>query len=77
MLFLAGWSAAVAQPENLGNIRRLASQGRTAVAIQRIESFLERNPGNAEARLLQGVFLAENGDRAGAQKVFDRLLNDH
>lgn len=69
--------SAIAQPEDLSNIRRLASLGRTAAAMQQIERFLERNPENEAARLLEGVFLVENGDRAAAKKVFDGLLLDH
>lgn len=59
------------------DIERLYRSGDVALATQRLEDALARQPASPSLRFLQGVMLAENRREAEAMVVFERLAQDH
>lgn len=59
-----------AHADELKEISQLADQGQTAVALDRVNTFIAANPKNAQGLFMKGVLLAEQGRRDEAIKVF-------
>lgn len=59
-----------AHADELKDISQLADQGQTAVALDRVNTFIAANPKNAQALFMKGVLLAEQGRRDEAIKIF-------
>ncbi len=66
----ASLSFSFAHADELKDISQLADQGQTAVALDRVNTFIAANPKNAQALFMKGVLLAEQGRRDEAIKVF-------
>lgn len=59
-----------AQADELKDISQLANQGQTALALDRVNTYLATNPKNTQALFMKGVFLAEQGRRDEAIRIF-------
>lgn len=64
---------ASAHADELKEISQLADQGQTAVALDRVNTFIAANPKNAQGLFMKGVLLAEQGRRDEAIKVFTEV----
>jgi len=62
--------SATAYADELKEISQLADQGQTAVALDRVNTFIAANPKNPQGLFMKGVLLAEQGRREEAIKVF-------
>jgi len=62
--------AATVYADELKEISQLADQGQTAVALDRVNTFIAANPKNPQGLFMKGVLLAEQGRREEAIKVF-------
>ncbi|MFZ3086483.1 MAG: tetratricopeptide repeat protein [Methylotenera sp.] len=60
----------IAHADELKEISQLADQGQTAVALDRVNTYIAANPKNAQGLFLKGVLLAEQGRRDEAIKIF-------
>ena len=60
--------------EDLAVIADLASTGRYEAALEELEQYLSAHAEDGEAKLLQGVLLADSGDREAAKNVFGSLV---
>ncbi|MDO9151443.1 MAG: tetratricopeptide repeat protein [Methylotenera sp.] len=69
----ASFAFNVASADELKDISKLADQGQTAVALDRINTFIAANPKNAQALFMKGVLLAEQGRRDEAIKSFTEV----
>jgi len=56
--------------DELKEISQLADQGQTAVALDRVNTYIAANPKSAQGLFMKGVLLAEQGRRDEAIKVF-------
>ncbi|MDD2833025.1 MAG: tetratricopeptide repeat protein [Methylotenera sp.] len=63
----------LAHADELKDISQLADQGQTAVALDRVNTFIAANPKNAQALFMKGVLLAEQGRRDEAIKTFTEV----
>jgi tetratricopeptide (TPR) repeat protein len=70
MVLSAALAFSTAHADELKEISQLADQGQTAVALDRVNTFIAANPKNAQGLFLKGVLLAEQGRRDEAIKVF-------
>lgn len=70
LVILTVFSFSVAQADELKDISQLADQGQTAVALDKVNTFIAANPKNAQALFMKGVLLAEQGRRDEAIKTF-------
>jgi tetratricopeptide (TPR) repeat protein len=70
LILSASFAFATAHADELKEISQLADQGQTAVALDRVNTFIAANPKNAQGLFLKGVLLAEQGRREEAIKVF-------
>ncbi|MCB5191298.1 tetratricopeptide repeat protein [Methylobacillus arboreus] len=71
LLSLNGWAS------ELDEINQLAEQGKTAQALQRLNSYLGKQPKDAKALFLKGVLLAESEKQDEAIKVFSELTEKY
>ncbi|MDI1362829.1 tetratricopeptide repeat protein [Methylotenera sp.] len=62
--------APAAHADELKDISQLADQGQSAVAIDRLNTYILANPKNAQALFMKGVLLAEQGRRDEAIRTF-------
>jgi tetratricopeptide (TPR) repeat protein len=62
-----------AHADELKEISQLADQGQTAVALDRVNTFIAANPKNAQGLFMKGVLLAEQGRRDEAIKTFTEV----
>ncbi len=69
----AVFSFSFAHADELKEISQLADQGQTAVALDRINTYIAANPKNAQGLFMKGVLLAEQGRRDEAIKVFTEV----
>jgi tetratricopeptide (TPR) repeat protein len=69
----ASFAFNIASADELKDISKLADQGQTAVALDRINTFIAANPKNAQALFMKGVLLAEQGRRDEAIKSFTEV----
>ena len=70
LVLSASVSFSFAHADELKDISQLADQGQTAVALDRVNTFIAANPKNAQALFMKGVLLAEQGRRDEAIKTF-------
>jgi len=61
---------APAHADELKDISKMADQGQTVAAIDKINTYIVANPKNAQALFMKGVFLAEQGRRDEAIRSF-------
>jgi len=66
----ASFAFSFAHADELKDISQLADQGQTAVALDRVNTFIAANPKNAQALFMKGVLLAEQGRRDEAIRTF-------
>lgn len=70
LILSASFMFTAAQADELREISQLADQGQTAVALDRVNTFIAANPKNPQGLFMKGVLLAEQGRRDEAIKVF-------
>ena len=63
--------------EDLKNISQMAEQGQQGAALDHINAYLVKNPKDAQAMFMKGVFLAELGKREEATKTFIDLTEKY
>jgi Flp pilus assembly protein TadD len=71
LIVSASLTFSTAHADELKEITQLADQGQTAVALDRLNTYIAANPKNAQGLFLKGVLLAEQGRREEAIKVFN------
>jgi tetratricopeptide (TPR) repeat protein len=77
LLIALGWAmAAESTADTLEDARALMREGRYDDALDRLDGHLRTSPGDASARFLKGVALAESGRRRQAIDVFSALVKD-
>ena len=69
--------SASAQTTSLSDIRNLASQSRYEDAYRQLQAYLERQPADEQARLLEGVLLTRLNRVDDAIDAFRRLTEDN
>ena len=70
-------SAAAAGADTLDRALSLASEGRYPEARRVLDSLLESEPGDPQARLLHGILRVQEGHRGEAIAVFSGLAQEH
>jgi tetratricopeptide (TPR) repeat protein len=70
LVLSASFAFTAAHADELKEISQLADQGQTAVALDRVNTFIAANPKNPQGLFMKGVLLAEQGRREEAIKVF-------
>lgn len=70
LILSASFAFTAAHADELKEISQLADQGQTAVALDRVNTFIAANPKNPQGLFMKGVLLAEQGRREEAIKVF-------
>ena len=70
-------SAAAAGADTLDRALSLASEGRYPEARSVLDSLLEGEPGDPQARLLHGILRVQEGRRSEAIAVFSGLAQEH
>ena len=70
LIVSTAFTFSAAHADELKEISQLADQGQTAVALDRVNTFIAANPKNAQGLFLKGVLLAEQGRRDEAIKTF-------
>ncbi len=73
---LFSFSLPVAADE-IQDANKLFKQGQNAQALDKVNAFLATKPKDAQARFLKGLIVNEQGDTAGAIKVFSDLTDDY
>jgi tetratricopeptide (TPR) repeat protein len=63
--------------DDLKEISKQASQGQQAAALERINTYLSKNPKDVQAMFIRGVILAEQGRRDDAIKAFTDITEKH
>ena len=74
-LVFASLSAATA--DELKDIAQMSEQGQQAAALDRVNAYLLKNPKDAQAMFMKGVFLVEQGRRSDATKTFVDLTEKY
>ena len=69
--------AARAAGDDLAQVRSLVSQKKYDDAFGRVRQYLSAHPGDAEARLLQGIIESRQGRTRQATETFRKLVVDH
>ena len=75
-LLLAALPLSASQAANLDSVRQLLDRDQYAEALSLTVKAIEADPADLEARLLQGVALAQAGRLAQAEILFKSLLSD-
>ena len=70
-------NAAPTFADELKDISRMAEQGQQAAALDRVNAYLVKNPKDAQAMFMKGVFLVEQGKRDEATKTFVDLTEKY
>lgn len=70
LILSVSFMSTAVQADELKEISQLADQGQTAVALDRVNTFIAANPKNPQGLFMKGVLLAEQGRRDEAIKVF-------
>jgi tetratricopeptide (TPR) repeat protein len=70
LILSASFAFTTANADELKEISKLADQGQTALALDRLNTFNAANPKNPQSLFMKGVLLAELGRREEAIKVF-------
>ncbi len=73
LIISASLTFSIAHADELKEISQLADQGQTAVALDRLNTYIAANPKNAQGLFLKGVLLAEQGRRDEAIKIFTEV----
>lgn len=73
LILSASFAFSIAHADELKEITQLADQGQTAVALDRLNTYIAANPKNAQGLFLKGVLLAEQGRREEAIKIFTEV----
>ena len=76
VLPIAAWLSPASQAANLDSVRQLLDQQQYTEALSLTVKAIETDPLDMEARLLQGVALAQSGRLEQAEMLFKSLLND-
>lgn len=76
-LSLAAASVALVSADELKDISQMAEQGQQAAALDRVNAYLVKNPKDAQAMFMKGVFLVEQGKRDEATKAFVDLTEKY
>ena len=63
--------------DELKDIAQMADQGQQAAALDRVNAYLVKNPKDAQAMFMKGVFLVEQGKRDEATKAFVDLTEKY
>lgn len=63
--------------DELKDIAQMAEQGQQAAALDRVNAYLVKNPKDAQAMFMKGVFLVEQGKRDEATKTFVDLTEKY
>ncbi|MEE9331641.1 MAG: tetratricopeptide repeat protein [Methylophilaceae bacterium] len=63
--------------DELKDISKMAEQGQQKAALERIETYLEANPKDAQGMFMKGIILAESGNRSAAIKTFNALTKTY
>ncbi|MDP3743820.1 MAG: tetratricopeptide repeat protein [Methylotenera sp.] len=69
----ASFTLSIAHADELKDISQLADQGQTAIALDKVNTYIAANPKNAQALFMKGVLLAEQGRRDEAIKTFTEV----
>lgn len=77
MLASAGLLVSSGAMADLSQAQRLYENGRSDDALREVDGLLTTNPGDPEARFLQGIILAEKGRNEAAIEVFAGLTQDY
>lgn len=70
LIVSTAFTLSAAHADELKDISQLADQGQSAVALDRVNTYIAANPKNAQALFMKGVLLAEQGRRDEAIKTF-------
>ena len=70
-------SATLSFADELKDISQMAEQGQQAAALDRVNAYLVKNPKDAQAMFMKGVFLVEQGKRDEATKTFVDLTEKY
>lgn len=73
LIISTAFAFTAAHADELKEISQLADQGQTAVALDRVNTFIAANPKNAQGLFMKGVLLAEQGRRDEAIKTFTEV----
>lgn len=65
------------QDNSLQFVRKFIATGQYDQAQQRLRAFMSRQPGNVQARFLQGLLLAHQGRIKQATVVFEKLTKEY
>ncbi len=77
---IAAWLALGSLParaDDLQEAQKLFRQGQQAQALDRVNSYLNAKPKDAQGRFLKGLILTEQNKYADATKVFQSLSEDY
>ena len=74
---LMATNVAPAFADELKDIAQMADQGQQAAALDRVNAYLVKNPKDAQAMFMKGVFLVEQGKRDEATKAFVDLTEKY
>lgn len=72
---LIAWQAG-AQTDDYQEAQKLFRSGQQAQALERVDSFLKRQPKDARARFLKGLIFTEQNKTADAIRIFTSLTED-
>jgi Flp pilus assembly protein TadD len=67
----------MASAGDIQDIDQLFQQGNLAEALTRTDQFLQKSPGDAQARFLKGLILARQGKSDDAIRIFTGLTEDY
>ncbi|MEW6677569.1 MAG: tetratricopeptide repeat protein [Pseudomonadota bacterium] len=70
-------SLALAAPPTVQDAHQALRKGQNTVALQKINSYLEGNPKDAQGRFLKGLILTELGRNGEAIQMFTGLTEDY
>ncbi len=63
--------------DEIQDANKLFKQGQDAQALVKVNAFLASKPKDAQARFLKGLIVNDQGDIAGAIKIFSDLTDDY
>ncbi|MGB8434286.1 MAG: tetratricopeptide repeat protein [Burkholderiales bacterium] len=66
-----------ARGDELNDADLLLRAGHSAQALEQVDQYLAKNPGNMQGRFLKGLILAEQNRESDAIDIFVRLTQDH
>ncbi|MDD5058539.1 MAG: tetratricopeptide repeat protein [Sideroxydans sp.] len=66
-----------AAADEIQDANKLFKQGQNAQALEKVNAVLAAKPKDAQARFLKGLIVNDQGDTAGAIKIFTELTDDY